>query len=133
MFEVTNNPIDSRMCEIPLKNKHAGALVTFNGIVKTGHQHLEVSHLQYETHEPLAKQTFIKIERAIKQQFTILDVYCIHRTGKVNVGETAIWIGVTAVHRHDAFRACHEVINQIKDNVPIWKKEFYTNGESQWL
>jgi len=58
---------------------------------------------------------------------------CVHRTGALEIGDVAVWVGVSAAHRGEAFDACRHIIDEIKHRVPIWKKEYYTDGDSGWV
>jgi adenylyltransferase/sulfurtransferase len=63
----------------------------------------------------------------------IVGARCVHRVGRLAVGEVAVWIGVIAGHRDEAFRACRFIIDEVKRRVPLWKKEHYTDGRSAWI
>jgi len=63
----------------------------------------------------------------------VAHVACLHRVGELAVGELAVWVGVSAPHRHEAFLACRYVIDEVKQRVPIWKKEHYESGDSGWV
>jgi molybdopterin synthase catalytic subunit len=67
------------------------------------------------------------------QKFDVIAVRCVHRIGELAIGDCAVWVGVTAAHRDAAFIACRYVIDEIKQRVPIWKKEHYREGTSEWL
>jgi molybdopterin synthase catalytic subunit len=69
----------------------------------------------------------------VREKFGVLDVRVAHRVGSLAVGETAVWIGVTAAHRAAAFAGCRYVIDELKTRVPIWKKEFYTGDQPRWI
>lgn len=68
-----------------------------------------------------------------RDQYDILEIVCAHRIGRVEIGEVAVWIGVSAVHRIPAFCACAFVIDAVKHRLPIWKKELYEDGETAWI
>ena len=68
-----------------------------------------------------------------KERFKILETRCVHRVGKLNVGDMAVWVGVISRHRDEAFIACRYIIDELKARVPIWKKEYYADGESGWV
>ena len=68
-----------------------------------------------------------------RRKFAIVDAICIHRVGTLEIGDIAVWVGVTAAHRGAAFDACRYIIDEVKARVPIWKKEHYTGGDSGWV
>ncbi len=116
-----------------MSNPRAGAMVCFEGWVRGHHQKKKVVALEYECFEKLAVKEGRKIIMEAREQFGILEARCVHRVGRLKVGETAVWIGVVAEHRHAAFRACEYIISQVKIRVPIWKKECYSTGDSGWV
>ena len=67
------------------------------------------------------------------KQFEIVNALCLHRIGELNIGDLAVWVGVSSGHRDAAFKACRYIIDEIKTRVPIWKKEIYVDGDSGWL
>ncbi|GAB6853160.1 hypothetical protein JCM15831A_01840 [Asaia astilbis] len=71
--------------------------------------------------------------REAEARFDIVAASCIHRTGSLVIGDMAVWIGVSAAHRDAAFTACRFVIDEIKKRVPIWKRERYADGHSEWI
>lgn len=111
----------------------AGAFCSFEGRVRNHHQGKKVVELQYEAHEKLCLAEAKKILAEVKNKFDVVDVHIIHRIGRLKVGRIAVVIGVLASHRDHAFKACRYVIDEIKQRLPIWKKEIYTNGNSGWV
>lgn len=133
MFELTNNPIDQEQMRRGIVSPEGGALVEFAGTVRNSNRDRAVTALEYEGAEVLARKEFDKIETEARASFSILRLNCVHRTGRLAPGETAVWIGVTALHRDAAFAACQFAINQLKKRLPIWKKEHYADGDSGWI
>lgn len=133
MFTLTEEPIDVEKGKAALLQKRAGALVDFEGRVRDRNQGREVTRLDYEGAADLAANEFAKIEQEVREAFDILDVHCVHRTGVLEIGDVAVWIGVVAEHRDAAFDACRRTIDELKKRLPIWKKEHYTDGDSGWL
>jgi len=74
-----------------------------------------------------------KIIAEARSRFDIYDALCVHRAGRLEIGDIAVWVGVTAAHRRDAFQAAQFIIDEIKTRLPIWKKETYTDGSSGWV
>lgn len=129
MFSISKQPIKPAN----LANPRAGALVTFEGWVRNHDDGKKVLALEYEAFEELAVKEGNRILAEAREKFDILDARCIHRVGRLQIGEMAVWIGVTAAHRAEAFRACQYIIDEVKSRVPIWKKEHYADGDSSWV
>lgn len=99
---------------------------------KTSGDVRETKYLVYEAYEPMAIKEMEKLIAAAKEQFAISHVGIVHRTGKLEIGETSVVISVAAPHRRPAFEACEWLIKELKRTVPIWKKEVYADGE-EWV
>ena len=133
MLRLRETPLESLDLMTPLCNPRAGALVTFEGWVRNHHEGRAVQWLEYQAYEALADKEGRRIIQEALSRYEILAVQCAHRVGRVEIGQQAVWIGVTAEHRADAFQACRFLIDQIKQRLPIWKKETYVGGESAWV
>ena len=133
MFELTDMPIDAKKHKHALQSDGAGALVSFEGWVRKSNMGQDVVALEYEASAQLAENEFAKIAAEVKEQFGVIDLRCVHRTGKLDVGDMAVWIGVTTAHRKEAFQACQYIIDELKQRLPIWKKESYVDGVSEWI
>ena len=133
LFHLTSESIEPEKILGNLKNAHAGALVTFEGWVRNHHEGRGVLRLEYEAYPVLAEQIANQLVKEIHEKYPITAAQFVHRTGALAVGEIAVWVWVTAVHRQEAFLACHDLIDQIKLRMPIWKKEFYRDGTSSWV
>src|SRR5262249_26919644 len=116
-----------------LSEQRAGALATFEGWVRNHNEGREVVLLEYEAFEPLSRKEAERILQEAKERFNVLDAVCVHRVGALEVGDIPVWIGVTDEHREAAFKACQYMIDEIKVRLPIWKKEHYTDGSSEWV
>jgi molybdopterin synthase catalytic subunit len=135
MFILQETPIDisksRKTGSDPLKN---GALVTFEGNVRADdHGGRRVSELLYIADTPACLAEGEKIIQEAMSLFPISDAVCIQRIGRVKTAETAVWIGVWAGHRDQAFKACRYIIEEIKKRLLIWKKEFYADGTMAWI
>jgi molybdopterin synthase catalytic subunit len=133
MFTLTKNVIEGVELKQKVKNHRCGAFVCFEGWVRNHNQNKEVTALHYEAHAKLAVEVGEKIIQQALNKFDINHAICSHRVGELSVGDVAIWVGVSADHRHAAFSACEFILNEVKAKVPIWKNEFYKNGESGWV
>ena len=103
------------------------------GTTRTETEGRHVLHLEYEAHEPLPIIEGDKIFAEAKRKFPYLQAQCVHRTGILEIGDCAVWVGVVSPHRDEAFRACRYIIDELKVRLPIWKKEHYTDGLSGWV
>ncbi len=111
-----------------------GAQNIFLGSVRAVNVGKEVVAVEYDAFEPLAEQVFLEIAAEAQEKWgSDLKINVIHRVGKLAVGEISVAIGVSSTHRDEAFRASRYVIEQIKVRAPIWKKEYYADGETEWL
>ncbi len=133
MFELCTESIDAHAWQRSGGSEQSGALVTFEGRVRVRNAGRAVERLEYEGAAALAANEFTAIEQEALAQFDIEEVRCLHRVGTLAIGETAVWIGVWAPHRGDAFAACRYVIDELKQRLPIWKKEHYADGDSGWI
>ena len=130
-FTLSAKPLDPAQLAESLRDGHAGAFVSFEGRVRDTDGSRTVVSLEYEAYPALCMSE----GRAILNEAMtgIIDARCVHRTGLLAVGDVAVWIGVVAAHRDEAFRACRYIIDEVKRRVPIWKKEHYADGQSEWL
>jgi molybdopterin synthase catalytic subunit len=133
MFELTHHPIIVGELTSRLLNPRAGALVTFEGWVRNHHEGRDVLHLEYEAYPALCLKEAQKLEAEVRAKFEMIDLVCVHRTGHCGIGAMAVWVGVTAEHRGPAYAASEYYMNQLKVRLPIWKKETYVDGQSDWV
>ncbi len=133
VFTISYTPLEELDLKADLQDSTAGALVTFEGWVRNHNEGRPIRQLEYQAYEALASKEGTRILDEVKTRPGVIAARCVHRVGTLNIGEMAVWIGVIAAHRADAFRACEQVIDQIKLRVPIWKKEFYEEGDSGWV
>ena len=129
MFQITHEIIDTSAVVRSLRNGEDGALVIFEGVVRNNAQGKSVRFLKYEAYEPMALKKLEEVGATVKSKFGIRDIAIVHRLGHMDVGECSTLIVVASAHRADAFDACRFAIDTIKQIVPIWKKEFYADGE----
>lgn len=132
-MRITADKIDPDRLREELTNAAAGAYVGFEGWIRNHNEGEEVLRLEYEVYEPLALKEGDKVIAEARARFPVLHAGCVHRSGLLEVGECAVWVGVTAAHRDEAFAACRFIIDQVKVRLPIWKKEHYVDGHSGWV
>jgi molybdopterin synthase catalytic subunit len=133
MFKLTNQPIDPAALEANFRDEACGALVTFEGRVRNLNEGKPVERLEYEVFGPLAEKEGARMVEEALRKFAVAKALCVHRTGLLEIGGIAVWVGVEAGHRGAAFDACRFVIDEVKARVPIWKKEHYSDGRSEWV
>jgi molybdopterin synthase catalytic subunit len=115
-----------------VRSSTSGAEVVFNGIVRTPNKGLDVLYLEFEAYEALFHNEMKRIADSLGSQFQINTIVLHHRIGRVLPGEVAVVAVVYSQHRKDAFQACEMLMNELKATVPIWKKEFNSDG-SFWV
>ena len=129
-FKITSNLIDSQTIG---ENSGIGARSVFEGTVRDTNDGHDVKKLEYECYEPLAMKEGNKILGEAIEKFGLIDAFCIHRIGTLEIGETAVIVVATSGHRDEAFKGCRYIIDEVKCRVPIWKKEHYQDGETEWI
>ena len=134
MFILQETPIDPlKMRQVNI-NPANGAIVTFEGMVRADeHQGRVVSELLYIADSSAVNTEGEKIIIEALSKFCISEAVCIQRVGQLKTAELAVWIGVWAPHRDEAFKGCRYIIEEIKKRLLIWKKEFFTDGTSTWV
>jgi molybdopterin synthase catalytic subunit len=132
MFALTWEPlpIDDLIARLSVDDG-VGALVCFEGRVRNLHQGRAVSRLDYEAHEALALDEGERVLAEAMQRFAVRAA-CVHRLGALALGDVAVWVGVAGAHRAESFEACRWIIDEVKARVPIWKREYYADGEVVW-
>jgi molybdopterin synthase catalytic subunit len=128
-FALTREPIEIRTLENRLLLGCDGAVVTFQGVVRNNTSGRSTLRLEYECYEQMAIRKMAEIGREIASNYAVSRVGMVHRLGTLEIGEASVVIVVTAPHRKPAFDAALEGINRLKKLVPVWKKEFFEDGE----
>lgn len=116
-----------------VSTRQSGGYVIFDGRVRDHNENRDVTHLQYQAYEALAVKEGERIIAEAFDKFNIHKVFCVHRTGDLQIGDSAVRLIVGAKHRGTAFDACEYIIDELKIRVPIWKNEHYTDGSSGWV
>ncbi len=132
-FQVQSAPIDSARLGRSLADRGAGAYVAFEGWVREDHDGREVTGLVYEAFAGMVEAEGGRLLGEARVRFAISGAKAVHRIGKLEIGDCAIWVGVTAAHRQEAFLACRWIMDTIKVRLPVWKNESYANGSSEWV
>ncbi|WP_243048863.1 ThiF family adenylyltransferase [Dyella sp. RRB7] len=132
-FSLSSDAVDTAGLHAALQHPGSGGFCAFEGWVRNSNDGREVDGLEYEAYAELALAEGERILDEAIARYGVTDARCVHRSGHLKVGELAVWVGVSAAHRDEAFRACRYIIDEIKHRLPIWKKEHYLTGESNWV
>src|SRR5262245_2722491 len=129
LYRITRDPIHARSIADQLQRGEAGAICIFEGIVRNNSKGKPTRYLEYEAYESMALKTMEEIGVFVRQAWEIDAVGIVHRLGHMDIGETSVAIIITSAHRRASFDACEYAIDRLKKIVPIWKKEFFEDGE----
>ena len=132
-FRISSHPLDPNRLKDQLSAAAAGACACFEGWVRNHNEGESVRALEYEAHEVLAAKEGEKILAEATEKFDLHAAAAEHRTGMLEIGDCAVWVGVASSHRDAAFSACRYIIDELKSRLPIWKKEHYVDGQSGWI
>ena len=133
MILLTHEPIDCNRVLAAVASSDAGAIVLFLGTTREFTRGRQTESLDYECYPEMAEKKLRVLEHQVRQRWPILDCHIVHRLGHLELGEASIAIAVSAPHREDAFAAGKWLIDTIKEVVPIWKKENWADGTSEWV
>jgi len=125
---LTREPIDAAALAASVRTPEDGAVATFDGCVRNHSRGKTTLYLEYEAYEPMALAKMAEICAEMRSRFSIHRVAMAHRLGRLEIGETSVFVAVSAAHRAAALEACRFVIDTLKRTVPIWKKEFFADG-----
>lgn len=131
-FTLTEQPMATADLRRQLAHPQAGGLVVFEGVVRDHHQGRAVRQLDYQGYAPLAISEGERILATAIGRWPLLAALGCHRLGQLDIGETAVWIGVAAAHRAEAFAACAWIMDEVKARVPVWKRETFADGTVAW-
>ena len=131
-IRLLEGPLDLEAVVAEAADERAGAIATFQGTVRKQSRGRDVTALEYEAYSEMAEKGIAEIAGEVKERYDLCEVAVAHRLGRVEIGETSVVIAVSAPHRQDALAACKDVIDALKERVPLWKKELYVGGE-EWI
>jgi molybdopterin synthase catalytic subunit len=132
VFKIVEGPIDDVALEQAVRTDADGAVIVFRGVARRQSRGREVVHLEYEAYPEMAEKVMAQIGDEMRGRWPISNVAIVHRTGVLEIGQASVVIAVSAPHRGEAFAACQYAIDRLKEVVPIWKKEVWSDG-SQWI
>ena len=133
LVRLTSDPLDPAEALAFVADDAAGGTVLFSGTVRDHSLAGDVRGLEYEAWPEQAEQQLRAIADEMAEKWPVRKVALLHRTGSLDVGEISVIVCCSAPHRAEAFEACRHGIERIKEDVPIWKKEALTSGESHWV
>lgn len=132
MIELTDQPIDFHTLTESVRDHSAGAVVLFLGTVREFTKGVQTDWLEYEAYPEMARASMTQLESEVRANFTVIKVAISHRTGILQLGDVSVAIAVSSPHRGQAFEAGKWLIDTLKDRVPIWKKEHFSDGREEW-
>lgn len=131
-FRLVDGPLSLAAVIAEVEDERAGAIATFQGTVRRQSRGRQVIALEYEAYAGMAEKVMAEIADSVKERYDLHEVAISHRTGRCEVGEVSVVIAVSAAHRQDALSACRDIIDELKERVPLWKKELYEGG-GEWI
>ena len=127
----TNLPVEEYRAALPM-SPESGSYVCFEGHVRNVNNGRSVSHLEYEVYDALALKELQRICEDACERFQLNFARAVHRKGTLKIGEPAVIIQVLSKHRKEAFDGCRFIIDRLKSQVPVWKREYYSDGSHVW-
>jgi MoaE-MoaD fusion protein len=131
-FLLSDEPLSLDRVVDEVRDEQAGAIATFTGTTRISSRGRTVTHLDYEAYEGMAEKVMAEIAGGLQARYELTAIAIHHRVGRVGIGDTSVVIAVSAPHRQDALAACKDAIDELKERVPLWKKEVYAGGE-EWI
>ena len=132
MNNIVSEPIDITSVVDSVKTNGSGAIDVFVGTTRDNSKGRKVVALEYEAYVPMALKSIDSIEREARDRWNVHEINIVHRIGRVAIGEPSVVIAVSTAHRDEAFKACRYLIDRLKEVVPIWKREYFTDGTFEW-
>ena len=133
MINFTTEPIDFNHVTESVRSHAAGAVVLFLGTVREFTGDVQTSSLEYDAYPDMALQELRQLDTDVRAKWPVINVAMVHRTGDLQLGDIAVAVAVSSGHRREAFEAGQWLIDTLKVRVPLWKKEVYANGRTEWV
>jgi molybdopterin synthase catalytic subunit len=133
MIRLTRETIDYHALTEAVRRPQCGAVVTFLGTVRDLTGERVTVALDYEAYPGMAEAKLAEIEADVRARWPVGEVMLVHRLGRLDVGEVSVAVAVSCPHRAEAFAACRHAIDRLKELVPIWKKENWADGSTEWV
>jgi molybdopterin synthase catalytic subunit len=133
MIEITDKEIDHAAVTERVRSNFAGAVCTFLGTTREVTGERVTKFLDYEAYPEMASKKLADLEVEARRRWPLIEVAVVHRVGRVEVGEISVVVAVSSPHRKAAFDACEWLMDTIKEDVPIWKRETWADGAEEWV
>jgi molybdopterin synthase catalytic subunit len=133
MIQLTNNPIDTSAILAHARHPEAGAVVLFLGTTRELTADRQTVALDYEAYQEMAERKLAELEAEARRRWPVIECNITHRLGRVPPTEASVAIAVSTPHRADAFAAGQWLIDSLKHDVPIWKREQWSDGSTEWI
>jgi len=133
LARIVNEPIDCKAIIEEVLSEDRGAILTFAGTVRNNNLGRTVSSIDYHAYESMAQRELEKLEEEIAERWPGVLARIAHRIGRLELGETSVFIAVGGAHRDEAFAALRHAIDRLKEEAPVWKRELYEDGSEAWL
>ncbi len=133
MIELTRETIDYTALTESVRSHQAGAVVLFLGTVREMTDGRQTAVLDYDAYPEMAEAKMAELEAEARRLWPVIEVGIVHRTGRHDLGEISVAVAVSSPHRPQAFEAGRHLIDRLKEIVPIWKKETYSDGTTEWV
>ncbi|MBE7493001.1 MAG: molybdenum cofactor biosynthesis protein MoaE [Planctomycetes bacterium] len=130
---LTTEKLDPNALLAEISHERDGAQVLFLGVVRNHHQGRAVARIDYEAYEPMARKELQKIADEVASQHGLERVLVVHRFGRHEIGDASIAVVIGSPHRAAAFEAARQIMDRVKTDVPIWKKEYFADGTIEWV
>ena len=133
MIDIVTEPIDSAHIVATVESPAAGAVVLFLGTTREVTGDRRTASLDYECYAEMARKKLVELESVARDRWPVIECTVVHRIGHLEIGEVSVAVAVSTAHRQDAFEAAKWLIDAIKEVVPIWKRENWADGTSEWV
>lgn len=133
MIELTKETIDYTALTEAVRSHQAGAVVLFLGTVREMTDGRQTTALDYDAYPEMAEAKMAELEAETREKWPVIEVGVVHRIGHLDLGEISVAVAVSSPHRPDAFEAGRHLIDRLKEIVPIWKKENFSDGTTEWV
>lgn len=133
MIRLIHEPIDYHALTEQVRRHDCGAVVTFLGTVREMTAGKQTVALDYEAYPAMAEKKLAEIEQETRARWPVGDMMIVHRLGHLELGDISVAMAVSCPHRHQAFEACRHAIDRLKEIVPVWKKENWADGSTEWV
>lgn len=133
MYQLTSKEIDYAMLSEFVRSDQAGAVVTFLGTVREMTEGRQTVSLEYEAYPRMAEAKLAELEAEAREKWPVIELAMVHRLGHLELGDVSVVVAVSTPHRAQAFEAARFLIDRLKEIVPIWKKEHWADGTTEWV